>query len=224
MRHVGTRRPAGRRQRRADRGARRGRRRAPAARCARDAHGRRRSAATATRVAGVTLADGTEITASIVVSACDPHARSSSGCATRRRQAAATDRPLARRAAAPTGYESKIDAVLDRAPAPARQRAPACRRRSRVAPTVAEMDRAAAMLATGEVLERPALLVNVPSIADPTMAPAGPPRAQPRGAAHAVRACPGGWAGSPEPRRWLELFADALRARASSSRSSTGGR
>ena len=68
-----------------------------------------------------------------------------------------------------------------------------------VAPTIAEMDRAAAMLPTGGVIERPALLVNVPTIADPTMAPPG---------RHVLSlevlltpyALPGGWPGSPEPR------------------------
>ena len=68
------------------------------------------------------------------------------------------------------------------------------------------MDRAASLLPAGGILERPALLVNVPSIADPTVAPAGqhvfslevlltpvPP--------------PGGWPGSAEPQRWLELLA-----------------
>ena len=75
-----------------------------------------------------------------------------------------------------------------------------------ISPTPAEIDRAARMLVSGGVLERPALLVNVPTIADPSMAPAG---------RHVLSlevlltpyARPGGWAGSPEPRRWLELFA-----------------
>jgi beta-carotene ketolase (CrtO type) len=155
------------------------------------------------RVAGVTLADGTELSASVVVSACDPQRTlvqwlrdpppEAAGLIARWRDA---------RSAA--GYESKLDVVLDRAPAllDGRSLSPTLT----VAPTVAEMDRAVTLLASGDVLERPAFLANVPTIADPTMAPPG---------RHVLSlevlltpyARPGGWAGSTEPRRWLELFA-----------------
>jgi phytoene dehydrogenase-like protein len=155
------------------------------------------------RVAGVVLADGTELTASIVVSACDPQRTLVQWLRQPPSDAAAQiERWRGARSAA--GYESKIDAVLDRAPVllDGRSLSPTLT----VAPTVAEMDRAATELASGGVIERPALLANVPTIADPSMAPAGrhvlslevllTPYARPRG-----------WAGSPEPRRWLELFA-----------------
>src|SRR5262249_27361551 len=76
-----------------------------------------------------------------------------------------------------------------------------------VAPTIADMHRAMGLLGSGEVLERPAFLANVPTIADPSMAPEG---------RHVfsleVLLTPyglqGGWPGSKEPRRWLELFAE----------------
>jgi beta-carotene ketolase (CrtO type) len=155
------------------------------------------------RVAGVTLADGTELSASIVVSACDPQRTLVQWL----RDPPPTASALIERwrgARNTPGYESKIDAVLDRAPAllDGRSLSPTLT----VAPTIAEMDRAARLLATGDVLERPALLANVPTIADPSMAPPG---------RHVLSlevlltpyARPGGWAGSPEPRRWLELFA-----------------
>jgi beta-carotene ketolase (CrtO type) len=155
------------------------------------------------RVAGVTLADGTDLSASVVVSACDPQRTFVQWL--RNPPAVAADM-LARwrGASSEPGYESKIDAVLDRLPVlrDGRSLSPTLT----VAPTVAEMDRAAKLLSTGEVIERPALLANVPTIADPTMAPPG---------RHVFSlevlltpyARPGGWPGSPEPRRWLELFA-----------------
>jgi phytoene dehydrogenase-like protein len=156
------------------------------------------------RVAGVTLADGTELSASIVVSACDPQRTLVEWLHEPPPESAALLARWREVRSAP-GYESKIDAVLDREPVlrDGRSLAPTLT----VAPTVDEMDRAVGLLATGDVLERPALLANVPTIADPTMAPPG---------RHVLSlevlltpyARPGGWAGSPEPRRWLELFAE----------------
>ena len=73
-----------------------------------------------------------------------------------------------------------------RAAAP-RQRALACRRRSRSPRSIAEMDRAATLLPSGGILERPALLVNVPSHRRPVRwRPPGRHVLQPRGAADAV--------------------------------------
>ena len=156
------------------------------------------------RVSGVTLADGTEITASVVVSACDPQRTFVRWLRDPPAGAAAMiDRW--RRADAPEGYESKIDAVVDREP---RLRGDDTSLASTftIAPTLAEMDRAASLLASGEVLERPAMMVNVPTLADPSMAPAGRHVFSLEVLLTPYRR-PGGWAGSPEPRRWLELFA-----------------
>jgi beta-carotene ketolase (CrtO type) len=155
------------------------------------------------RVAGVTLADGTEISASLVVSACDPQ-RTFVQWLRDPPSAAADMLARWRGAGAAAGYESKLDAVLDREPVLLDGRSLSAT--LTIAPTVDEMDRAAKLLASGEVLERPALLANVPTIADATMAPPG---------RHVFSlevlltpyARPGGWPGSPEPRRWLEVFA-----------------
>lgn len=158
-----------------------------------------------TTVRGVTLADGSEIDASVVVSACDPRRTFVEWLSAPPATAAGM---ISRWAGAPVaaGYESKVDAVLDAEP---RLRDSDVRLSSThtVAPSIAEMHRAAGLLPTGGVLEQPALLVNVPSIADPTVAPEG---------RHVFSlevlltpyARPGGWRGSPEPRRWLELFAE----------------
>ncbi len=156
------------------------------------------------RVAGVTLADGTSIDCSIVVSACDPR-RTFVEWLTPAPDIAAGMIARWRGATSAAGYESKIDAVVDREPR-LRDTELDLSATFTLAPTAAEMDRAAAMLATGGVLERPALLVNVPSLADPSMAPPGRHVLSVE-VLHTPYALPGGWAGSPEPRRWLELLA-----------------
>lgn len=156
------------------------------------------------RVVGVTLASGEEIDARVVVSACDPR-RTFVEWLSSPPPAAEAMIERWRGASSPAGYESKIDAVVDREP-----RLRGCDERLSstliVAPPVADMDRAARLLPSGGIIERPAFLVNVPSIADPTMAPPG---------RHVLSlevlltpyALPGGWPGSGEPSRWLELLA-----------------
>lgn len=152
------------------------------------------------RVRGVSLADGTSIDAPVVVSATDPrrtfvdwvdHAPAGA--------AALVDRW---RAATPAdGYESKIDAILD-APPRLKDVDHDLGSTLTIAPTLADMDRAAGMLQTGGVLPRPAMLINVPSIVDPTVAPPG---------RHVfsleVLLTPyrHDWARSAEPDRWLDL-------------------
>jgi phytoene dehydrogenase-like protein len=157
-----------------------------------------------TTVRGVTLADGTELDCSLVVSACDPRRTFVEWLAPPPAGAAAMIERW-RTASSGAGYESKLDVVVDAEP---RLRGSTLSLSSTltVAPTIDEMDQAAAMLPTGGMLHQPALLVNVPSLADPTMAPHG---------RHVLSievlltpyALPGGWPGSAEPRRWLELFA-----------------
>lgn len=157
------------------------------------------------RVTGVTLADGTAISASVVVSACDPQRTFVEWLRDPPAGAAAMiarwkDRPRA------AGYESKVDAILDREPR-LKGSEQSLSATLTIAPTISEMDRAARLLPRGEMIEHPAMLVNVPSIADPSMAPEGK---------HVfsleVLLTPygltGGWSGSREPWRWLELFAE----------------
>ncbi len=157
-------------------------------------------------VTSVTLADGSSMSTSIVVSACDPQRTFVSWLRDPPAEAAAMIGRW-RGVVGAAGYESKLDAVLDREPR-LRDRAAEEQLSSTltVTPSIAEMDRAAALLGSGGIIERPAFLVNVPSLADPSMAPAG---------RHVFSlevlltpyARPGGWPGSPEPQRWLELFA-----------------
>ncbi len=165
------------------------------------------------RAVGVTLAGGEEIDAAIVVSACDPHRTFLEWLSS---PPAAADALLRRwrGTSIEGGYESKIDAVVRRAPEylrlpadtdPAAAGVPT----TVISPTLAEMDDGARRLRSGEVSPTPVMLANVPTVLDPTMAPDGhhvlslEVLLTPYGIA-------GGWPGSAEPRRWLDRYATLL--------------
>ncbi len=98
-----------------------------------------------------------------------------------------------------------------------------------IAPSLAEMHRGHATDgAAARCSTSPALLVNVPTVLDPTMARRAAARRAPHvlslEALYTPYALRGGWPGSAEPRRWLEQFATLVRAAASSTRSASGGR
>jgi phytoene dehydrogenase-like protein len=157
------------------------------------------------RVDGVALADGTEITAPIVVSACNPHDTFLRWL--KHPPAAAAD--LVRRwrdVRHAEGYESKIDAVLS-APPVLRGFDRPLGPTSAIAPGLAEIDRGASMMADGRILDRPGLLVNVPSLLDPTIAPPGR-HVLSLEALYTPFGFTGGWTDAAEPTRWLEAFAE----------------
>lgn len=157
-------------------------------------------------VRGVALRDGTTIEAPVVVSACDPRRTlvewvqqppaSAAGLIERWRAKEPQD-----------GYESKIDAIISAVPHlrdGGRQPGPT----TVVAPDLAEIDRGFHLIAQGRVLERPALLVNIPTIADTTMR-------TPEG--HHVLSIEAlftpyrfhePWDQTREPERWLELASE----------------
>ncbi len=156
------------------------------------------------RVSGITLADGEQISAPIVVSACNPH---DTFLRWLRNPPASAARLIERWRAIPAepGYESKVDAVLSAPPALRGFDRP-LGATTAIAPDLAAIDRGAGLIARGGVMAEPGLLVNVPTLLDPELAPEG----------HHVLSLevlytpyhlPGGWPDSPEPRRWLELFA-----------------
>ena len=60
-------------------------------------------------------------------------------------------------------------------------------------------------MASGEVLERPGMIANVPSIDDSTLAPAGH-HVLSLEVLYTPYAHPGGWPSSNEPKRWLDQF------------------
>ncbi len=156
------------------------------------------------RVRAVRLTDGTEVSAPVVVSACDPAATFVTWL---------TDPPdrardlVSRWRARPqeAGYESKIDAVLDAAPRLRGLEDPPAAT-TVVAPSLRDIHRGFELMAHGRVLPRPALLVNVPTLLDPSMAPPGRHVLSVE-ALFTPYAITGGWPGSPEPGRWLDLVA-----------------
>jgi beta-carotene ketolase (CrtO type) len=156
-------------------------------------------------VRGVELADGTQITAPVVISACDPHRTFVNWLRDPPPGAGAL---VARWRDAPRveGYESKIDAVVTEPPRLRVIGGPPGAT-AVVAPTLGEIHRGYGLMGRGEVLERPAFLVNVPTVLDPTMAPPGR-HVLSLEVLYTPYGLAGGWPGSCEPRRWLELFAD----------------
>ena len=160
-------------------------------------------------VRGVELGDGSELTARIVVSACNPHDTFLSWLRNPPPQA----RTLVRRWEAiphDDGYESKIDAVMSAVPhLRAAQEAGLdgdLTATYAIAPSLTEIHHGYQLMAVGQVLARPGLLANIPSVGDPTVAMSGQ---------HVLSletvftpfGLPGGWPHSPEPERWLDLFA-----------------
>ncbi len=165
-------------------------------------------------VHGVRLQDGTEMTARCVIAACDPRRvlvdwLSEPPAAARRTIRRWHERPVE------DGYESKIDAVLTEAPGFAGLAdlqsvfpdvdllAPT----AVVSPTPAELAEAHELRTLGRVAEHPTLLVNAPSVLDPSMAPGPGLHVLSLETLFTPYAIEGGWPSSPEPRRWLDLWA-----------------
>ncbi|MCB0999361.1 MAG: NAD(P)/FAD-dependent oxidoreductase [Acidimicrobiales bacterium] len=165
-------------------------------------------------VRGVVLDDGTEVRAGVVVSACNPHDTFLRWLRDPPPQAHGL---VERWRATPhhEGYESKIDAVITSLP---RLRAMAHLPDAAggphpltgtviVAPSLADMHHGAELMGRGEVLDRPGMFLNVPTVVDPSMAPAGQ-HVLSLECLYTPYRLRGGWPGSGEPRRWLERLAD----------------
>lgn len=166
-------------------------------------------------VTGVELTDGTRLTAATIVAACDP-------------QRVLVDwvdevppaaRPMIERWRAEPeadGYESKLDAVLT---APPRFAGLAgledrfgdvdlLQPTAVVCPTPAELAEAHRLRSRGRVADRPSMLVNAPSVLDPTMAPAPGHHVLSLETLFTPYDVEGGWPGSAEPERWLRVWGD----------------
>ncbi len=158
-------------------------------------------------VLGVTLDDGTAVDAPVVVSACDPHRTFLEWLVDPPESAASTIERW-RHIPREQGYEAKVDAVLTE-PAVLKAIGSPTGTTVNVAPSLAEIDRGHRLMQSGAVLERPALLLNVPTVSDPTMAPSAHPERHVLSleVLYTPYGLEGGWPASPEPQRWLELLA-----------------
>ncbi len=170
------------------------------------------------RTAGVRITTGEELYADRVVVACDPHAAvtrwlddppaAATGFVERWRERPVHD-----------GYESKLDLVVDGVPR-LRSLDPAYLDAvgvdaphgpsTIVSPGVAGLDAAHAVATEGRVADRPIMFLNVPSVLDPTMAPAPGRHVVSLEVLYTPYALAGGWPGSDEPRRWIDLLAGQL--------------
>ena len=165
-----------------------------------------------TGVRGVTLSDGTEIAAATVVSACDPHStfvKWLSG-------APAQAKDLVQRWSTiphTQGYESKIDALMTAIPRfRAADRDVASKHgfdpdicTTAVAPSLAEMHRGYGLMGSGQILEQPGMIVNVPTVLDPSMAAPGT-HVLSLEALYTPYNFAAGWTSNDEPQRWLGEF------------------
>jgi phytoene dehydrogenase-like protein len=160
-------------------------------------------------VRGVVLVGGTEFDAPVVVSACNPH---DTFLRWLRKPPAKADGLIRRWNDVPhaKGYESKIDAIISVPPVLNGHDRP-LGPTTVIAPTLADIDRGHRLMERGQILGRPAMLVNVPTLLDPSLAPAGR-HVFSLEALFTPYDFVDGWDSAdgrgPEPTRWLDAFAD----------------
>ena len=171
-------------------------------------------------VRGVRLADGTEISAAAVVTACDPASVASQWLSEPAGRAARRFVDRARSQVPGEGYQSKIDAVITDVP-----RYPALENSALldlfegrdpsesnyvISPTSAELAEAHRLRSLGRVAERPTMLASVPSVLDPSLRSRDGHHVLSLEALFTPYDLEGGWEGSPEPARWLEVWSGLL--------------
>ena len=173
-------------------------------------------------VAGVRLADGTEITAEAVVSACDPAVVASQWLPDPGRRAGRRFVARARSQAPGDGYQSKIDAVITDVPHyPVLEDSKLLdlfegrdpnESNFVISPTLAEVAEAHRLRDLGRVAERPTMMANVPSVLDPSMRSGDGHHILSLEALFTPYDVDGGWDGSPEPARWLQVWSRLLQS------------
>ena len=172
------------------------------------------------RVRGVRLVDGTEITAAAVVATCDPVPVAGHWLAEPHGARARRFVDRARSQAPGDGYQSKIDAVITDIPRyPALEesrlldlfegRDPA-QSNYVMSPSIDELSEAHRLRPLGRVAERPTMMANVPSVLDPSMCSRDGHHVLSLEALFTPYDLDGGWDGSPEPARWLEVWSSLL--------------
>lgn len=164
-------------------------------------------------IAGVELVSGEMLSASMVVAACDPQRvfvdwLDEVPAGAKKMVDSWRSRP------ALDGYESKVDAVITGRP---RYRAAdrlddvypgldSLSATTSVSPTPAEVTEGHRLRAEGRVAERPTLMVGVPSVLDASMLSSDGHHILSLEALFTPYNLVGGWPGSPEPQRWIDLW------------------
>ena len=171
-------------------------------------------------VTGVRLGDGTEISARAVVSACDPAVVASQWLPDPEGRAGRRFVDRARSQTPGDGYQSKIDAVITDVP-----RYPVLEDSKLldlfegrdpnesnyvISPTVAELAEAHRLRPLGRVAERPTMMANVPSVLDPSLRSRDGHHILSLEALFTPYEVEGGWEGSKEPARWLQVWSSLL--------------
>ena len=168
-------------------------------------------------IEGVRLSDGTELVSRAVIASCDPHRVfvdwiDEPPPAARRMVRRWRNRFI------DEGSGSKLDAVLTGLP---RFRG-ADRLEARhpeldilnpamtVAPRPDELETANRIREEGRVADRPTLAMNIPSVLDPELSPGAGRHILSLEVFFTPYSMPGGWSGSSEPERWLELWAGLM--------------
>jgi phytoene dehydrogenase-like protein len=165
-------------------------------------------------VRGVTLHDGTEIDAPVVIGAADPHTLFVEWL---RNPPAAANATVERWRTThhADGYESKIDAVIDTLPEYHQFPADVAAKLGfnpvsptmYVSPSLPAMHQAWLDKAEGKVAARPIMFANMPSVLDPTMRLADGSHVFSLEVLYTPYALAGGWEDTNEPERWLENYA-----------------
>ena len=163
-------------------------------------------------VQGVELTNGERLTAPTVVTACDPNRvmidwLDDVPAAARKTVKRYREQPLHE------GYESKIDAVVgDRAELVGMEALQThfpttdmLEPTAVVSPTYDELAEAHRLRAEGRVAENPTILMNMPSVLDPTMKSKDGRHILSLEMLFTPYSLPGGWPGSDEPRRWFDV-------------------
>ena len=171
-------------------------------------------------VRGVRLADGTEIAAAAVVATCDPAPVATQWLAEPHRGRARRFVARARSQVPGDGYQSKIDAVVTDLPRyPALEDSAlvdlfegrdAAQSNYVISPSVSELAEAHRLRRLGRVAERPTMMASVPSVLDPSMRSRDGHHVLSLEALFTPYDLEGGWEGSAEPARWLEVWSGLL--------------
>ena len=168
------------------------------------------------QVRGVALSDGTEVFADCVVSACNPHDTFLKWL----KNPPASAKPMIEKWRATPhyeGYESKIDARITALPQYqnldtklfADLGIDPLAATLIVSPSTADLHRGFEMISQGKILDEPAMLVNLPSVLDPSMTNATD-HVFSLEAIFTPFSFEGGWTTKTEPHRWLEKYSQLV--------------